>query len=83
MNAVLKSISAADIHAYMQGVGQRARAASRAMARASTAAKDTALTAIAVAQFAATKPAVCKPKTPRTSQAGRAKGPGAAQCSTA
>ncbi len=47
MNAILKS--PADIHAYMQGVGQRARAASRAMARASTAAKNAALGAIAVA----------------------------------
>ena len=51
MNAVLKntSITSADIPAYMRGVGQRARAASRAMARASTAAKDNALLAIASA----------------------------------
>ena len=51
MNAVLKttSITPADIPAYMRGVGQRARAASRAMARASTAAKDNALIAIAAA----------------------------------
>ena len=51
MNAVLKttSITPADIPAYMRGVGQRARAASRAMARASTAAKDYALIAIATA----------------------------------
>ena len=37
------------IHAYMQDAGQRARTASRAMARASTRAKDTALSAIAAA----------------------------------
>ena len=47
MNAALKST--ADMHAYMQGVGVCARAASRAMARASTAAKDAALTSIAKA----------------------------------
>jgi len=39
----------ADIHAYMRGVGTRARAASRAMGRASTGKKDAALTAIAAA----------------------------------
>ena len=50
MNAVLKPATGTDdIAAYMRGVGQRARAASRAMARASTAAKNTALTAIAAA----------------------------------
>ena len=50
MNAVLKPATGTDdIAAYMRGVGLRARAASRAMARASTAAKNTALTAIAAA----------------------------------
>ena len=51
MNAVLKpsTVSSADIPAYMRDVGQRARAASRAMARAPTAAKDNALLAIAAA----------------------------------
>jgi len=38
-----------DIELYMQTVGQRARAASRAMARADTGAKNTALRAIAAA----------------------------------
>ncbi len=38
-----------DIAAYMQTVGQRARAAARAMSRAETAAKDAALLAIAAA----------------------------------
>ena len=42
-----KSVAADDIKAYMQDVGQRARVAARAMARAETAAKDTALAAIA------------------------------------
>src|SRR3569623_1761068 len=37
----------AEIKAYMQQVGQRARAASRAMARAETAAKNAALLAMA------------------------------------
>src|SRR3989344_4801965 len=43
-----KSVAADNIKAYMQDVGQRARVSARAMARAETAAKDTALTAIAV-----------------------------------
>ena len=38
-----------DIQSYMHGVGRAARAASRAMARADTAAKDRALHAIAAA----------------------------------
>ncbi len=39
----------ADVAAYMQGVGEAARAASRALARADSAAKDRALAAIAAA----------------------------------
>jgi glutamate-5-semialdehyde dehydrogenase len=39
----------ADVAAYMQGVGEAARAASRALARADTGAKDRALAAIAAA----------------------------------
>ena len=39
----------ADVAAYMRGVGEAARAASRALARADTAAKDRALAAIAAA----------------------------------
>ena len=42
-----KFVAAGDIKAYMQDVGQRARVAARAMARAETAAKDAALAAIA------------------------------------
>ena len=42
-----KSVAADNIKAYMQDVGQRARVAARAMARAETAAKDAALAAIA------------------------------------
>ncbi|MGB4468662.1 MAG: gamma-glutamyl-phosphate reductase, partial [Azovibrio sp.] len=38
-----------DIKHYMQTLGQQARAASRRLARASTAEKDAALTAIAAA----------------------------------
>ena len=53
MNAVLKPapavIAPAGVPAYVRDVGQRARAASRAIARASTAAKDHALVAIAAA----------------------------------
>jgi len=48
MNAVLKP-AVTDIAAYMREVGVRARAASRAMARADTRAKNTALSAIAAA----------------------------------
>ena len=47
MNAVLKPAS--DIPAYMRAVGLRARAAARAMARASTASKDAALIEMAAA----------------------------------
>ena len=47
MNAVLKPQS--DIAAMMQGMGRRARAAARAMARAGTATKDKALREIAAA----------------------------------
>ena len=47
MSAVLKPAS--DIPAYMRAVGQRARAAARAMARASTASKDAALIEMAAA----------------------------------
>jgi glutamate-5-semialdehyde dehydrogenase len=47
MSAVLKSET--DIPALMRGMGQRARAAARAMARAPTAAKNTALKEIAAA----------------------------------
>ncbi len=42
-----KSVATDNIKAYMQDVGQRARVAARAMARAETAAKDAALAAIA------------------------------------
>ena len=38
-----------DVAAYMQGVGEAARAASQALARADTRAKDAALSAIAAA----------------------------------
>ena len=38
-----------DVQSYMHGIGRAARAASRAMARAETRAKDTALLAIAEA----------------------------------
>ena len=51
MSAVLQTPAAAigDIPAYMREVGLRARAASKAMARADTRAKNTALTTIAAA----------------------------------
>jgi len=39
----------ADVAAYMRGVGEAARAASRVLARADTAAKDRALVAMAAA----------------------------------
>jgi glutamate-5-semialdehyde dehydrogenase len=42
-----------DIHEYMRGVGERARSAARAMARANTGMKDAALMAIAAAIEAA------------------------------
>jgi glutamate-5-semialdehyde dehydrogenase len=48
MKAV-SSTAGMDIPAYMRGVGQRARAAARVLARAETAAKDAALNAMAAA----------------------------------
>ena len=70
MSAVLKSET--DIPALMRGMGQRARAAARAMARAPTAAKNTALKEIAAAirQGRATLQA----ENARDLAAGRAKG---------
>ncbi|MEK7262426.1 MAG: glutamate-5-semialdehyde dehydrogenase, partial [Pseudomonadota bacterium] len=47
MAVASKFVATGDIKAYMQDVGQRARVAARAMARAETAAKDAALVAIA------------------------------------
>jgi len=47
MTSATQLKSAADIRAYMQGVGERARGAARALARAETAAKDAALLAMA------------------------------------
>jgi glutamate-5-semialdehyde dehydrogenase len=47
MKTASKPTADADIQRYMQEVGQRARAAARVMARAETAAKDTALMAMA------------------------------------
>jgi glutamate-5-semialdehyde dehydrogenase len=47
MKTASKPTANADIRRYMQEVGQRARAAARVMARAETAAKDTALMAMA------------------------------------
>ena len=47
--ATLASVRIADIPAYMQDIGRRARAASRLLARADTAAKNRALAAIAAA----------------------------------
>jgi glutamate-5-semialdehyde dehydrogenase len=47
MKTASKPAADADIRRYMQEVGQRARAAARVMARAETAAKDTALMAMA------------------------------------
>ncbi|MGE5161602.1 MAG: glutamate-5-semialdehyde dehydrogenase [Betaproteobacteria bacterium] len=49
MNAPVEALSPTDLPAYMQAVGRRARAAAAAMARASTAQKNAALTAIAAA----------------------------------
>lgn len=43
----MNDISITDVSSYMQGLGQRARAASRELARASTAAKNAALLGIA------------------------------------
>jgi glutamate-5-semialdehyde dehydrogenase len=53
MNAPIELSSSADLPAYMESVGRRARAASVAMARASTAQKNSALAAIAAAIRAA------------------------------
>jgi len=47
MATASKPAAASNIKAYMRDVGQRARAAARAMARAETAAKDAALAAMA------------------------------------
>jgi len=49
MNAPAELTSSADLPAYMETVGQRARAAAMAMARASTAQKNAALAEIAAA----------------------------------
>ena len=49
MNAPAELNSSTDLPAYMEAVGQRARAAAAAMARASTAQKNAALAAIAAA----------------------------------
>jgi glutamate-5-semialdehyde dehydrogenase len=49
MNAPVELTSSADLPAYMQALGQRARAASASMARAGTAQKNAALRAIATA----------------------------------
>jgi hypothetical protein len=56
-----------DLHAYMTRVGQQARAASRAMARASTADKNRALLTIAAA--IRRDAASSRPSTPATSNA--------------
>ena len=47
MTSATQLKSPADIRAYMQGVGEHARAAARVLARAETAAKDAALNAMA------------------------------------
>ncbi len=54
MNAPLELDPAADLPAYMDGVGRRARVAAAAMARASTAQKNAALAAIAASIRSAT-----------------------------
>jgi len=61
-----------DIAAYMQTVGQRARAAARAMSRAETAAKDAALLAIAAAIEAARDSLVAENR--KDLEAGKARG---------
>ncbi len=61
-----------DVPAYMQAVGQRARAASRAMARAESGAKNTALLAIADAIDAAS--ATLVQENHKDLEAGRARG---------
>ncbi len=70
MNAVLASPT--DIPALMRGMGERARAAARAMARAPTAAKNAALREIAAALRAAR--AALQAANARDLAAGRAKG---------
>ena len=70
MNAVLKPPQ--DIAALMQDMGRRARAASRAMARAPTSAKDAALKAMAVA--IRRDRATLQAENARDLEAGRAKG---------
>jgi glutamate-5-semialdehyde dehydrogenase len=70
MSAVLKSET--DIPALMRGMGQRARAAARAMARAPTAAKNTALKEIAAAIRKGR--AALQTENARDLEAGRAKG---------
>jgi glutamate-5-semialdehyde dehydrogenase len=54
MNAPVEALAATDLPAYMEAVGRRARAAAASMARASTAQKNAALTAIAAALRAGT-----------------------------
>ena len=61
-----------DVAAYMQGLGQRARAASREMAKAGTAAKNAALEAIAAAIEAGSE--TLKAENARDLEAGRAHG---------
>ena len=70
MSAVLKPQT--DIAAMMRGLGQRARMAARAMARAPTAAKNTALTEIAAAIRSGK--ARLQTENARDLEAGRAKG---------
>jgi glutamate-5-semialdehyde dehydrogenase len=53
MNAAVEPTSSADLPAYMEAAGKRARAAAAAMARASTAQKNAALRSIAAALRAA------------------------------
>jgi len=73
MSAVLQpSSTALDVPAYMRSVGVRARAASRAMARADTHAKNTALHAMAGA-IRRDKPRL-QAENARDLEAGRAKG---------
>ena len=59
MSDAAKAVNAADIQQYMMTLGQQARAAGRAMARAETAAKNTALETIADAIMKA-EPALLK-----------------------
>ncbi|TCO81054.1 glutamate-5-semialdehyde dehydrogenase [Plasticicumulans lactativorans] len=57
MNAQVSPVAASDVVAYMQGVGQRARAAARSVGRADTQTKNAALSAIA-ARLEAALPAL-------------------------